>query len=56
VCNGNALTGIFGVTIQADSQDRETAMIGDINVQGREGLFMYVSAHRFDQRARKLQT
>ncbi len=26
VCNGNQLTGIYGVTIQADSEDRETAM------------------------------
>ncbi len=40
VCNGAQLTGIYGVTIQSDSQDRETAMIGDFNLAGREGLFI----------------
>jgi len=39
VCTGAALDGIFGATIQADSDARETALIGDINTQGREGLF-----------------
>ena len=28
------------MTIQADSADRETAMIGDFNFAGREGLFV----------------
>ena len=38
-CQGVTLDGIFGVTIQSDSQDRETLLLGDINTNGREGLF-----------------
>ena len=41
-CSNTTLEAIFGVTIQADSQDRETAMIGDFNLGLREGLFVPV--------------
>jgi len=34
---------IFGTTIQADAFDREKVLIGDINFQGREGLFLPVA-------------
>lgn len=36
------LEGLYGTTIQADAFDREKVMIGDINFQGREGLFVPV--------------
>jgi len=39
VCSNRSLEGIYAVTIQSDSQDRETALVGDVNVFGREGLF-----------------
>lgn len=38
-CTGIALDGIFATTIQSDSEDRETLLLGDINVANREGLF-----------------
>ena len=34
---------IFGTTIQADAFDREKVLIGDIDFQGREGLFLPVA-------------
>jgi len=34
---------IFGATIQADAFDREKVLIGDIDFQGREGLFLPVA-------------
>jgi hypothetical protein len=40
VCSNRSLEGIYAVTIQSDSQDRETALVGDVNVFGREGLFV----------------
>jgi hypothetical protein len=40
VCGANALEGMYGPTVQADSADRETAMIGDIINAGREGLYV----------------
>ena len=33
---------LFGTTIQADAFDREKVLIGDIDFQGREGLFLPV--------------
>ena len=41
-CSNTTLEAIFGVTIQSDSQDRETALIGDFNLGLREGLFVPV--------------
>jgi hypothetical protein len=34
--------GLFATTIQADAFDREKVLIGDINAQGREGIFLPV--------------
>lgn len=42
-CSNRTLEAIFGVTIQSDSADRETAMIGDFNLGLREGLFVPVA-------------
>lgn len=39
-CSNTTLEGIFGATIQADSQDRETALLGQFDVALREGLFV----------------
>jgi len=39
-CNATALVNLFGVTVQADSIDRETALVGDVFQAGREGLFV----------------
>lgn len=41
-CSNASLEAIFGVTVQADSQDRETALLGDFNLGGREGLLVPV--------------
>ena len=40
VCGAAGLQGIYGPTVQADSADRETAMLGDIVNAGREGLYV----------------
>ena len=42
-CSNRTLEAIFGVTIQSDSADRETALIGDFNLGFREGLFVPVA-------------
>jgi len=42
-CSNTSLEAIFGVTIQSDSEDRETALIGDFNLGLREGLFVPVT-------------
>ncbi len=41
-CSNTSLEAIFGVTVQADSEDRETALLGDFNIGGREGLLVPV--------------
>jgi len=41
-CSNRSLEAIFGSTIQADSDDRETALLGDFNLGLREGLFVPV--------------
>lgn len=42
-CNATALVALLGTTIQSDSEDRETALIGDVLAAGREGLFVPVA-------------
>lgn len=42
-CNATAVVAIIGNTIQSDSEDRETALVGDIIAAGREGLFVPIA-------------
>jgi len=42
-CNATSLKALLGDTIQADSEERETLLIGDIVTQGHEGLFVPVA-------------
>ena len=46
-CSNTSLEGLFGVTVQADSQDRETALLGDFDLAGREGLLVVRPPLRF---------
>jgi len=42
-CNATSLVALIGTTIQADSEDRETALIGNTIAAGREGLFVPIA-------------
>ena len=39
-CNATSFVALVGLTVQADSEDRETVMVGDIQAVNREGLFI----------------
>jgi len=42
-CNATSLVALIGTTVQADSEDRETALIGNTIAAGREGLFVPIA-------------